>query len=157
MIPSQDMENLALKEVQNMPFSSYGGKPTEASGKQNIFQLVLSRTNNLPPTEKAYNRMSHEGVVSIAAGGETTARAMTIATYFLLSEPEILRHLEEELQHIMPEPSSRPALRQLERLPWLVSRHSASCVKTSEMKHRLTHRKDCYRQRKLANHGAAYY
>lgn len=111
------MEELAANEVK----SASGYPDSRKSKNQNIFQLVLSGNNNLPPFEKVYDRMSHEGVVSIAAGGETTARAMTIATFFLLSNLEILRHVEHELQAVMPDPSFRPALHELERLPWLVS------------------------------------
>ncbi|KAI2465613.1 putative flavonoid 3-hydroxylase [Annulohypoxylon bovei var. microspora] len=93
-------------------------KPTE---RRDIFQTIL-RNENLPTTEKAFDRISHEGVVTIAAGGETTARALTIATYFLLAEKNtILPMLQEEIEAVMPSPSSRPSIQELERLPWLTA------------------------------------
>ncbi|KAI0405460.1 putative cytochrome P450 [Xylaria palmicola] len=86
---------------------------------QNVFRMVLS-SDQLPPSEKAANRMSHEGVVMIAAGGETTARGMTIALYNILSNKDtVLPKLLQELELVMPDPHSQPTLKELESLPWL--------------------------------------
>ena len=94
----------------------------KSSGRRTpIFETILSN-KSLPPSEKVFHRISHEGVVSIAASGETTARAMMVATYFLLSDKIALNRLEEELSKVMPEKSSRPSLKSLESLPWLVRR-----------------------------------
>ncbi|KAI1503054.1 putative flavonoid 3-hydroxylase [Biscogniauxia marginata] len=93
----------------------------KARDAQNVFQMALSNPN-LPESEKVFNRISHEGVVAIAAGGETTARALTVATFFLLrNEREHLQRLEQELKYVMPDDSSRPSVRELERLPWLTA------------------------------------
>jgi cytochrome P450 len=60
--------------------------------------------------------------VAIVAGGETTGRALTIATYHILANREtVLPRLMEELHEVMPEPGTRAPLKQLENLPWLVS------------------------------------
>lgn len=95
---------------------------TSADGKRNIFRTILANPS-LPPVEKVYDRISQEGVVAIAAGGETTGRALSTATFFLLSERDsMLPRLQQEVLAIMPEPSSRPTIKELERLPLLVSR-----------------------------------
>lgn len=112
------MQNLALKEID---YRLHRQQEIAKPRKQTIFEIILSN-GNLPPAEKAFDRISHEGVVTIAAGGETTARALTMATYFVLSaKGTVLTKLQEELKNIMPDLSSTPPLKDLERLPWLVS------------------------------------
>ena len=89
--------------------------------KRNIFRTILADPT-LPDAEKVYDRISHEGVVAIAAGGETTSRALATATFFVLEKRDtLLPPLLEEIMSVMPEPDSRPSIRELERLPLLVS------------------------------------
>ena len=111
------MRRLAIKAIDTPSQHERNAKSSDR--RPTIFEIILSNKNILS-SEKAFNRISHEGVVSIAAGGETTARAMMIATYFLLSDKVILNKLEKELSTVMPELSSRPSLKILEGLPWLV-------------------------------------
>lgn len=95
--------------------------------KRNIFRTILANPT-LPDAEKDYDRISHEGVVAIAAGGETTGRALATATFFILEAREtVLPRLMQELETVMPEPDMRPSIRNLERLPLLVS-FSPTCV-----------------------------
>lgn len=93
----------------------------EKSKKRNIFRTILGNPS-LPDIEKVYDRISHEGVVAIAAGGETTGRALATATFFILEKRDtVLPRLVEEIKAVMPELDSRPSIRDLERLPLLVS------------------------------------
>lgn len=86
-----------------------------------LFDTILS-TKSLPESEKAYDRIAQEGFVAIVAGGETTGRALTVATYHILANSEtVLPRLMDELYEVMPEPGSRPSLKELENMPWLVS------------------------------------
>lgn len=92
----------------------------KSTSKPNVFEMILAN-ENIPPSDKVYNRISHEGVVTIAAGGETTARALTVATYFVLSHKDsVLAKLKAELGSAMPTTDSKPSIKDLERLPWLV-------------------------------------
>lgn len=60
--------------------------------------------------------------MAIVAGGETTGRALSVATYHILANREVvLPRLAKELHEVMPEPDTKATLRQLENLPWLVS------------------------------------
>ncbi|KAI1827660.1 putative cytochrome P450 [Xylaria intraflava] len=112
-----DMRVLASHHVEAAS-NEEDTKPKSANSS-NIFRMILS-SDHLSSSEKAANRMSHEGVVSIAAGGETTGRALTIALYFVLSDKGTVKaKLEKELALVMPEPDSRPSLNELESLPWL--------------------------------------
>lgn len=92
-----------------------------ADAKRNLFRTIIANPS-LPPVEKVYDRISQEGVVAIAAGGETTGRALSTSTFFILSQREtMLPRLQEELLTVMPEPDSRPTIKELERLPLLVN------------------------------------
>ncbi|KAI0543191.1 putative cytochrome P450 [Xylaria digitata] len=113
----RDMRELASYYVQT---TSNTEKPKNKSiGSTNVFRMILSN-EQIPPSEKVANRMSHEGVVAIAAGGETTARALTIALFYVLSDKGTIQEkLKTELEQAMPDPYSQPSLKELESLPWL--------------------------------------
>ncbi|GAP93176.1 putative cytochrome P450 [Rosellinia necatrix] len=86
-----------------------------------LFDTILSN-KSLPDSEKEDDRMAQEGFVAIVAGGETTGRAMAIATYHILANREaVLSRLVKELHDAMPEPDARLPLRDLESLPWLTA------------------------------------
>ena len=76
--------------------------------------------SGLPEHEKTKHRMGQEAFAIIAAGGETVARTLAIATYHLLSNPDVLERLRIELREVQPDPQLDPDTRVLEDLPWLV-------------------------------------
>lgn len=85
-----------------------------------VFRELLQH-EGLPPHEKAYNRISHEAVTLMAAGGETTASTLMVAVYFILIDKHnILSRLREEVESLMSTGISRPSIADLETLPWLV-------------------------------------
>lgn len=120
-----------MKTLAQMVIKSHvndQGNDQKPQKEHNIFEMILSN-DNLPPREKAFDRISHEGVVLVAAGGETTARALTIATFFILTHKDtVLPRLDEEIRQVMPTESSRPPVKALERLPWLVSLRLSSLL-----------------------------
>ncbi|KAI0164163.1 putative flavonoid 3-hydroxylase [Xylariaceae sp. FL1272] len=86
-----------------------------------LFRTVLEN-HGLPPPEKTFNRISHEGVTIIAAGGETTASALMSAMYFICADKEnIFPKLLMDIYSAMPTLDSRPSVAELERLPWLTA------------------------------------
>ena len=97
--------------------SSFSSSPAPVG---NIFHSILSH-KGLDTSEKQFKRIAQEGFVAIAAGGETTGRALTTATFFILANSErILPRLQQELRQVMPHPEDRPSLHELQKLPWLV-------------------------------------
>ena len=76
---------------------------------------------NVPPEEKSVDRLSEEGILFVVAGNETTGNALSIITYHLLDNPEILTKLKAEIATIMLGSDMIPSWQQLERLPYLVS------------------------------------
>ena len=107
-----EQPNLAQPDTKEVAPSAQTRFPT-------IFHELLS--TNLPASEKSAKRMGEEAFVIIAAGGETTGRTLTAATYFLLSDPEACAKLKAELKQAIPDEEKMPKLKELEQLPWLVS------------------------------------
>ncbi|KAI0190903.1 cytochrome P450 [Xylaria flabelliformis] len=114
----RDMRELAKSCIEMGSESDLAATKKDPSSAD-IFHAILSN-EHLPLAEKADHRISQEGVVAIAAGGETTARAITTALYFVLeNKGSLRRELKEELEHAMPDPYIRLPLRELEALPCL--------------------------------------
>ena len=83
-----------------------------------IFQAILD--SDLPANEKTVVRLEGEGGVVVAAGSETTARALSVITFYIMHDKSILQKLRDELSQIEPESDGFFALSQLETLPYLV-------------------------------------
>lgn len=83
-----------------------------------IFQAILD--SDLPASEKTLERLEGEGSVVVAAGSETTARCLSVVTFYLVQERSILRKLRDELNSVQPETDGFLPLSQLETLPYLV-------------------------------------
>ena len=57
----------------------------------------------------------------------TVANALTIITFHVVSDADIMTKLQTELKTVMPRPDSRPKWNQLEHLPYLVSISDCQC------------------------------
>ncbi|KAF2235442.1 cytochrome P450 [Viridothelium virens] len=85
-----------------------------------LFRTILS--SNLPIEEKSLGRLSHESLVFVGAGGETCARHMTNATYYILANQDrVLPRLRKELDSVMPSADTMVSSYDLQKLPWLNS------------------------------------
>lgn len=88
-----------------------------------LHELVES---SLPEEEKTAERMRAEGFILIAAGTETTARTLSVISFYLISQPAILQKVREELKSVMPSVNDPISSSELERLPYLVKRHTCT-------------------------------
>ncbi len=77
--------------------------------------------SNLPPQEKSTWRLTSEGAMLMAAGTETVSWTLAVLTFYILSRPEILSKLTEELQTVVSDSRNLPSWSKLERLPLLHS------------------------------------
>ncbi|KAK5949832.1 hypothetical protein OHC33_009221 [Knufia fluminis] len=87
-----------------------------------IFQAILD--SDVPASEKTLTRLEGEGSVVLAAGSETTARCLSVVTFYIMYDRAILRKLRNELGGLRPEADGFFALGQLETLPYLTA-----CIK----------------------------
>jgi len=76
---------------------------------------------DVPAEEKTIDRLTEEGILFVVAGNETTGNALSIMTFHLLNNPNILQKLKKELIHAMPDPVVPASWQELEKLPYLVS------------------------------------
>jgi cytochrome P450 len=86
-----------------------------------IFHGVMRA--DLSESDKTDDRMIDESRVILGAGTDTTARALSVITYHLLSDQERLKKLKSELETALPDPNSLPSCSQVETLPYLVRPH----------------------------------
>jgi cytochrome P450 len=82
-----------------------------------IFYEIIK--SDLPPAEKSDARLAQDGQVVVGAGTLTTAWALCIALFHLLSQPETLTKLKAELAASMKSSTDPVSLAALEKLPYL--------------------------------------
>ncbi|KAI1085096.1 cytochrome P450 [Whalleya microplaca] len=73
----------------------------------------------LGPKQNKLVNLADEAAALLNAGTETTAWALAVITFHLLSKPEILEKLIEELDQAVEDPRHLPTLNSLESLPYL--------------------------------------
>jgi cytochrome P450 len=86
--------------------------------RKTIFDSLCNKS--LPPQERTLQRVRDEALVVLGAGTETTARVLTVGSFYLYRDRSMLQKLRDELKQVMPEPTSKIPLPQLEKLPYLV-------------------------------------
>ncbi|KAM5439973.1 hypothetical protein McanCB56680_003229 [Microsporum canis] len=96
--------------------SQPGYKAPEGADKT-IFHALCDPA--VPAKEKELNRVSEEALAVLGAGTETTARVLTVGTFYLYHDKSVLYRLREELKEVMPKPDSSITWTQLEQLPYL--------------------------------------
>ncbi|KAJ4299457.1 hypothetical protein N0V90_004702 [Kalmusia sp. IMI 367209] len=84
-----------------------------------VFHTLLQ--SDLPASEKETRRLAEEAVLLVGAGTHTTSWVLTIITFYLLSNPSLLRKLRDELKTVLPNPKSEAPLMELEKLPFLTA------------------------------------
>jgi len=86
-----------------------------------IFHEVLS--SKLPPHEKSIERLADDAQMVVMAGTLTTAAALELIHFWLLSQPDTLQKLKDELSIAIPNPddASKTPLPTLEALPYLTA------------------------------------
>jgi cytochrome P450 len=70
----------------------------------------------------AVDDIKDEAYGILAAAADTTGNGMTVAAYNVVNNPTIYKKLRAELKAAFPDPNSKLAFVELERLPYLVSR-----------------------------------
>lgn len=95
------------------------GKKIEAQDETTVFHSLLN--SELPNSEKSSERLAEEAVLLVGAGTHTTSWALSVATFHLLSQPNTLRKLKEELEAAIPDPTVLMPLSALEALPYLTA------------------------------------
>lgn len=85
-----------------------------------MFAKILHNEKCGPPSERSYVRLLDEAKFLVVAGSDAPSQFLAITVYHLLRNPSPLQRLREELDQHLPNPKSRPSLREVEKLPYLV-------------------------------------
>ncbi|KAF2871559.1 cytochrome P450 [Massariosphaeria phaeospora] len=105
------------KDIRKVVEHTLASRSEESKSPRTIFQEL--RDSSLPPQEKTIERLMDEGLILVGAGGETTAQTLAGLTFHLLSNPDKLHKLTEELKQAIPDPQNPPSWQKLEQLPYL--------------------------------------
>lgn len=110
-----------MKERQQCAMPGYRQETTSKfTRRHTLIDQVLD--SKLVPEEKTVDRLEQEVRSAIGAGTETTSNALTVITFHLLSNPEKMRLLQDELRRLEPNVGAQLKLNDLEALPYLVSK-----------------------------------
>ena len=84
-----------------------------------IFDSILE--GDLPPAEKSLPNLTDNALLFLGAGAGTTAYGLTMATFLILTHPDVKDRLRQELKSAscFPDPTQIPDWASLEQLPFL--------------------------------------
>ncbi|TVY17339.1 Cytochrome P450 monooxygenase sdnE [Lachnellula arida] len=117
--PSMPQKNMHYRATEFLKQVNSNDEVEEMDEKAKLFHFINEST--LPSEEKSSKRLAQEGFALIAAGSETTARILTIATFHILDNPDILRRLQVELKDVLRGRTELPSLDVLRELLWLTA------------------------------------
>jgi cytochrome P450 len=84
-----------------------------------IFHGLLA--GDLPESEKEPTRLAEEAQLLVGAATHTTAWALSVATYYLLSQPHTFANLKAELEAAISDPNEPITIAAIEQLPYLTA------------------------------------
>ncbi|KAK9772365.1 hypothetical protein AB5N19_09619 [Seiridium cardinale] len=118
---SEDMA-LLIKTLQiDIPNQVKSSKADQNAGvvreRPTVFGSLLD--SDMPDHEKSLVRLTDEASAVLGAGTETTSWTVSVITYHLLTQPEILAKLTKELNTVVKDPKDLPTWTDLEKLPYL--------------------------------------
>jgi cytochrome P450 len=113
---------LMVKTLQiDMPWKIHKAKEDLDAGitydRPTIFASLLE--SNSHEEKDRFRWIADEAQAIVGAGTETTSWALSVITYHLLTKPEILTKLTQELEGVVKDPIQLPAWTVLENLPYL--------------------------------------
>ncbi|KAJ5317857.1 hypothetical protein N7508_002365 [Penicillium antarcticum] len=107
---------ISKENVTHQTKEFLGGKSSNSKPRP-IMEIITG--SDMPEHLRQLEGLSNDGFSLVLGGTETTARALTIAAFRLISNENMRKKLREELRTVMPTPDSRPTWSQLEQLPYL--------------------------------------
>ncbi|KAK4500276.1 hypothetical protein PRZ48_008465 [Zasmidium cellare] len=94
--------------------------PEKETSNPTIFHEFLN-SPDLPISDRNLTHFTEEAQNLIGAGQTTTAHHLNTTMFHILSNPEILARLQQELRTAMPDPNTLPPLHDLEKLEYLTA------------------------------------
>lgn len=98
---------------------------------QTIYHALLDQSGLEAKGKRApgLQELIDESILFLSAGADTSSFTLTMAVYHILSNPDILQKLQQELAQLKEQHGDeKPPLQAIERLPYLVSCTCRSCA-----------------------------
>lgn len=95
-------------------------KPDQATfeTRNSVFRHLL--TSSLPERDLSVERLTREAQIFLGAGSVSVARTLDFLSYYIISNEDFLKRLQEELRPLMVDfPDKMPSFFELEKLPFL--------------------------------------
>jgi len=92
-------------------------KEAGIANEKTVFGSLIE--SNLPPEEKSVQRLGDEAIALFVAATETISWALSVITYHVLANPEILEKLTAEVSQVVNDNGELPSWAGLEKLPYL--------------------------------------
>ncbi|KAI9036290.1 uncharacterized protein KD926_002108 [Aspergillus affinis] len=108
-----------MADVWNGELKKEEARKTEDVKELPIFHRLANP--NIPAAERTPQRLQDEGILLLLAGTDTTAIALTTATFYVFENEQVLQRLRAEVQDAIPTPTSPASVPQLEKLPFLTA------------------------------------
>ncbi|KAL8866610.1 MAG: hypothetical protein Q9174_006198 [Haloplaca sp. 1 TL-2023] len=89
-----------------------------STDRRTIFHDIIDN-DQIRPEEKTQGRLLSEGFSLLGGGTATVALTLSVISYHVIANPQILQKLQDELAQASPKMSSPPTWSQLEQLPYL--------------------------------------
>jgi cytochrome P450 len=103
-----------VDQIEEIQINHKAGK--EGDSKDTMFTTIMD--SNLPPSEKATERLADEAAGVVGAALETTKWAVSVIMVYVLSDPTILKNLQQELHDAN---AGQMSITELEKLPYLMA------------------------------------
>ncbi|KAF5879051.1 putative cytochrome p450 protein [Botrytis fragariae] len=106
-------------DTKNILDGNYKFDPDKGNGIEGTIVHAILESDEIPPSEKEFQRLFEEAFVLIGAGSDTVSNMLTNTHFHLLDNPQHLKTLREELKSVMQDRYARACLKDLEGLPFL--------------------------------------
>ncbi|KAL8968381.1 MAG: hypothetical protein Q9183_002485 [Haloplaca sp. 2 TL-2023] len=114
--PFYDQRQAIHKQISEILDARSKGKTLE---NNDLTMFVDILDSDLPPSEKTLVRLRDEAITIVGAATDTTAAALTVGFYHILTQPAVHQQLREELMTAIPDASEVPSWSMLRGLPFL--------------------------------------
>ena len=121
-----------VQQINEIKSVTEDGK--DRGGKPSIFRTLLD--SDLPAHDKSAHRLMQDAQALLGGGIVTTAMTLALATYYVLSDEQILKTLTDELTEAIPDPAHPLPLLELEQLEYL----TVITLESLRMSYGVTHR-----------------
>ena len=121
-----------VQQIDELKAGEDGGKT--GGEKSSIFRMLLD--SDLPAHDKSTSLLMQDAQTVLAGGSVTTTAALSVGTYYILSDKHVFKKLMDELTKAIPEPTHPLSLSELEQLEYL----SAVTLETLRIGNGIMHR-----------------